>query len=77
MSVLYKYVQFLQVSTDVAFDQVNSPGIAAPHSGIYRCDGCGRCITEVAGRPLPSQNHHQHSYQQGTIRWRLAACHSS
>jgi hypothetical protein len=68
---LYKYQQFIQASQDPAFDQIYSPGQAPPHSGIYRCEGCGDEVAANAGNPLPPQNHHQHSTQQGSIRWRL------
>jgi hypothetical protein len=46
---LYKYNQFLGHSADTVFDQV------AAHSGIYRCDGCGREISHNAGLILPPQ----------------------
>jgi hypothetical protein len=69
---LYKYSQFLGTSTDNAFDAIHNPGVATPHSGIYRCEGCGHEVASNAGNPLPTQNHHQHSTNQGAIRWRLA-----
>jgi hypothetical protein len=69
---LYKYGQFVQQSDDEAFDAEDSPGAKPPHSGIYRCSGCGREIVAEEGRQFPPQNHHQHSVAQGTIRWRLA-----
>ena len=69
---LYKYSQFLASSTDAAFDQIQSPGASTPHSGIYRCEGCGKEIAANQGNPLPPQNQHQHSEAQGAIRWRLA-----
>ena len=68
---LYKYSTYLQSNTDQAFDTLNSPGTAAPHSGIYRCEGCAKEQASNAGNPLPPQNHHQHSQAQGTIRWRM------
>jgi hypothetical protein len=57
--------------TDSAFDQDHSPGVAAPWAGIYRCMGCHREIGIAHGHILPPQSHHEHSQQQGSIRWRL------
>ena len=68
---LYKYPQYLNQSTDAAFDKEHTPGQAVPHSGIHRCMGCGREIAANANDPFPPQNHHQHSAEQGSIRWRL------
>lgn len=70
---LYKYAEYLQQSTDAAFDQIYGPGQRVPHSGIYKCQGCNREIAaNEGGDPFPPQNHHQHTQQQGAIRWRLA-----
>ena len=68
---LFKYSQYLTKSDDRAFDAIHNPGAATPHSGIYACEGCGHEIASNAGNPLPPQNHHQHSTNQGPIRWRL------
>lgn len=68
---LYKNGQLLQQSDSEAFDQTHSPGYATPHSGIYRCAGCGAEIASNEKNPLPPQNHHQHQSNQGTIRWQL------
>jgi len=68
---LYKYSQYLGQKNDGEFDKHHSPGASTPHSGIYRCEGCGHEIASNAGNPLPPQNHHQHSTNQGLIRWRL------
>lgn len=68
---LYKYARFLGKSEDAVFDNIYEPGNAAPHSGIYRCEGCGREVASNKTEPLPPQNHHQHSTQDGRIRWRL------
>jgi len=68
---LYKYSQFLGSSTDGAFDAIHNPGSSTPHSGIYRCEGCGHEVASNAGNPLPPQNHHQHSTSQGNIRWQM------
>jgi hypothetical protein len=67
----YKYVQYLTQVDYQAFDAIHHPGGAPPFSGIYRCMGCGREIVAEQARQLPPQNHHQHTLQQGTIRWRL------
>lgn len=68
---LYKYGSYLEASQDAAFDSVYHPGATPAHSGIYRCEGCGREISHNAGNPLPPQNHHQHAAAQGAIRWRM------
>jgi hypothetical protein len=68
---LCKYQSYVKHSPDAAFDKIHGPGAQTPHSGIYRCDGCGKEIAANAGNPLPPQNHHQHSPAQGDIRWRL------
>ncbi len=67
----YKYAQFVVANPSVAFDSVYHPGIVTPHSGIYRCEGCGRETISPQGHPLPPQDHHQHTAAQGVIRWRL------
>jgi len=71
---LYRYAQFLINSNDRAFEAIHKPGAATPHSGVYRCEGCGHEVTSKEGDPLPPQNHHRHSEGQGTIRWRLIVC---
>ncbi len=68
---LYKYAQYIQQSDDVAFDKLYSPGDTVPHSGIYRCAGCGRETANNENQPFPPQNHHQHHQNQGSIRWKL------
>ncbi len=67
----YKYPQFLQQLDHPAFDTITQPGHPTPHSGIYRCEGRGHEVAANHGNPMPPQNHHQHSYTQGAIRWRL------
>ena len=67
----YKYDQYLIKSTSDAFDGEHKPGGSTPFSGIYRCLGCGREIVSEEAKPFPPQNHHQHTTQQGSIRWRL------
>lgn len=71
---LYKYAQYIKQSSDVAFDHVYHPGATPPHSGIYRCEGCGKEISHNAGVSLPPQNHHQHVPAQLAIRWRMVVC---
>lgn len=68
---IYKYAEFLQKSNEAVYDSIYKPGQAAPYSGIYRCEGCGREVASNEGEPLPPQNHHQHSLHQGAVRWRL------
>jgi len=68
---LYKYSEYLIQSDDRSFDSENSPGAAAPLSGIYRCMGCNREVASNEGQPLPPQNHHQHAPTKGAIRWKL------
>jgi hypothetical protein len=68
---LYKYSNYLGTSTDVAFDKEHKPGETPPHSGIYRCMGCGREIVAEEARKFPPQDHHQHTTSQGSIRWKM------
>jgi len=67
----YKEEKYLQKSNGDAYDYDYGPGAKVPHSGIYRCMGCGREIAANEGNPFPPQNHHQHTVSQGNIRWRL------
>ena len=67
----YKNIAYLNPNQDKAFDAIHKPGDSTPHSGIYRCEGCGREIVSESGKTMPPQNHHQHSAYQGEIRWRL------
>jgi hypothetical protein len=68
---LYKYPQYLTQSQDASFDVEHRPGGIPPHSGIYRCMGCGREIVAEEARQFPPQNHHAHTPAQGAIRWRM------
>jgi hypothetical protein len=54
---LYKYERYLGRSDHTAFNEVNQPGARTPHSGIYRCEGCGKEVAANEGNPLPPQNH--------------------
>jgi hypothetical protein len=67
----YKEKQYIEPSPSSYFDEDFSPGIETPHAGIYRCMGCGREVGVAERHKLPPQNHHQHTTQQGAIRWRL------
>jgi hypothetical protein len=67
----YKYNHYLVQNNDDAFDAEHKPGMDAPFSGIYRCMGCGSEVASNERQSLPPQNHHQHSAQQGPIRWKL------
>jgi hypothetical protein len=67
----YKNIAYLTQLNSPEFDQLHAPGTAAPHSGIYRCEGCGHSIASNLANPLPPQNHHHHSPAQGQIRWRM------
>lgn len=73
----YKYGNFLNKSNNAEFDRIHAPSIAAPWSGIYQCVGCQREATCVQSYQLPPQNHHQHTPQQGQIRWRLLVAHGT
>src|SRR5450830_1152460 len=67
----YKNPSVVARSMHPRFDELTSPGEAVPYSGIYRCDGCAHEIVSTEGHVMPPQNHHQHSSEQGAIRWRL------
>jgi hypothetical protein len=67
----YKYPRYIEQNLSAAFDGTHRPGQVTPHSGIYRCIRCGREDVSTEGHPLPPQNHHQHTQQQGRIEWRL------
>jgi hypothetical protein len=64
-----KTILFHDESTE--FDKIHNPGDAAPHSGIYRCQGCGFEVASNQGQPLPTQNHAQHPATKGLIRWKM------
>ena len=68
---LYNNINYLTQSNDNAFSVDYNPGTQPPHSGIYRCMGCGHEVVAEQSRQLPPQNHHQHSAAQGHIRWRM------
>lgn len=70
--IMYKYAQFISQGEGEAFDEILEAGQPTPHSGIYRCEGCGKEATSILGHALPADGHHQHSSMQGAIRWQLA-----
>ncbi len=69
----YQEDKFLTKIKNDAFDKDHEPGTDAPRAGIYRCMGCHREVGIATSHKLPPQNHHEHSEQQGKIRWRLVA----
>lgn len=70
----YKYKAYVEQNQSAEFDKVWSPGTATPHSGIYRCQSCGREAVSTGTHPLPPQDHlHQHTAEQGKVLWRLVA----
>lgn len=71
---LYQDGNKLTHKVHAAFDAELKPGTIAANSGIYRCVGCGDEDACNKNNPLPSQNHRQHSPQQGAIRWQLLVC---
>lgn len=60
----------LPMAHDV-FNASYGPGHVVPHSGIYKCTGCGKEIAANAGDPLPPQNRHQHNVLHGPVNWKL------
>lgn len=74
---LYKYDQLLHRIDHEEFDKLYDPGEHSAWSGIYRCEGCGKEVVHTVGKPLPPQNHHQHTAGQGRIRWRLVVTDSA
>lgn len=67
----FKYLHFLSNLSDPKFSVSHQPGDVTPHTGIYKCEGCGSEIVSTAGDPLPPQSHHQHSLTQNNMAWRL------
>jgi hypothetical protein len=68
---LYQSSTHLRQFINREFDKVFEPSATVAWSGIYRCLGCGREVVHTVGKPLPPQNHHQHTLNQGKIRWNL------
>jgi hypothetical protein len=67
---MFKDSANMHVTADPQFDQIHNPGATAPHSGIYRCIGCGHEIGISRGRVLPSESH-PHAPSLGKIQWKL------
>jgi hypothetical protein len=67
----YKHCHYLANCSDTKFDPAHSPGAMTPHTGIYKCQGCGTEVISHRGDPLPPATHHQHSLEQGGFAWRL------
>lgn len=67
----FKYSHLLTNLPDPKFDPAHASGAITPHSGIYKCQGCGAEIVSTAGDPLPPPSHHQHSLNQDGVAWRL------
>lgn len=67
----YKDANYLVRSDSAEFDKEHNPGVAAPHSGIYRCCKCGYEVASNEQQPLPTQNHATHPASMGAIKWRL------
>ncbi len=67
----YKYFHYLANLSDQKFDPAHQPSAATPHTGIYKCQGCGIEVISNRGDPLPPSTHHQHSLAQGGMAWRL------
>ena len=67
----YQDGKYLEQVKHAAFDAEHNLGSETPFYGIYRCRGCGWEVVSEKGKPLPPQNHHTHTQQQGAIRWRL------
>jgi hypothetical protein len=67
----YKYPSTVTQVNGGAFDIKHAPGSTVPHSGIYRCEGCGLEDANNRGDPFPPQNHHQHRDWNKPIEWRL------
>lgn len=68
---LYKYSSQLGMAYGDVFDVEYRPGDIVPASGIYKCSGCGSEACCNRFDPFPPQNHHQHDFWQGFIRWKL------
>jgi hypothetical protein len=73
---LYKYSQFVTKVDNQASDAIHEPEATAPNPGIYRCEKCGKEIATAAGHALPPLDHHQHTAEEGKIRWRLVVSHN-
>lgn len=70
----YKDGSKLFQSTSTEFDSFHKPGETPPHSGIYRCQGCGVEIVAEEARSFPPTRactQHHPSGIAGDVRWKL------
>lgn len=68
----YNDLRYVQKSADPAFfGPLRPPGARAPHSGIYRCTGCGLEEVSKVDDALPPEDAHRHRPDQGPIKWQL------
>ena len=67
----YKYLHYLTNAANSKFDPAYPPGTTTPHSGIYKCQGCGYETLSSAGESLPTGEHHQHANESEVMAWRL------
>ena len=67
----FKYQHFLEQRPGMEFDDLHEPGAAAPLSGVYRCEICGRSTAALHGRPLPGLENHPEHPDGEAILWRL------
>jgi hypothetical protein len=67
----YTTAAYLMQGASVAFNEEHGPGVAAPHSGVYRCMRRHREIAIAEGGKLPPQQHHSHNPDEGAVRGRL------
>ncbi|OMG74594.1 hypothetical protein BW685_05485 [Burkholderia ubonensis] len=67
----YQDAAYLTHENRPEYNTTHGPAQVVPVSGVYRCDGCGASIVSTMNHRFPPQNHHQHTTEQGHIRWRL------
>jgi hypothetical protein len=65
----YKYSKFLKQNDSAAYDSVHKPGVATPHSGVYRCVSCGVEIVSEKGKSMPPT--HANIARNHEITWQL------
>ena len=68
---LYKHAKYFNLAEFHDFETEFGPGERTPQSGIYRCSGCGDEIASNAGSTFPPESHHDHTADEGPIRWHL------
>ena len=71
---VYQNSEWVKPTRGTVFDSIYKPGETPILSGIYRCIGCGHEVVAEHSRAFPTQNLHQHTEQQGAIRWQLVVC---